>query len=402
MTKDVLLLSLIAYLPVSRAVLFVRNRTNRGVADYAAVDSQNAINILATLLMLGLIVLPRARRSNNLIVRGPTQWLLVYYVLCVLSCLWGTNPLYTVYRAAELIILLVFMAYILDMIGDPHDAIIYLCRFCAVTAFLPYLAGVLRYGGIIQHTNAYSTAGAFGTILALASVRSGAVTFLEVRYSLLACLFSVLLGTSAASNLSLIVGLVLVWSFSRQPGSSRLRLLAAVIVLSLTATAAFEIMMPYLFPGKDLQDITSLHGRVGLWRLCLQAGRQQAMLGGSFAVGERSIDLWGSGVTNSAHNSLVSVFINTGGVGLGFFVLAWWALLRQAYWCHLQGSPYAYPVIAAVVVGLVNSMSYPLVGSSWKYVTTPFLGIVAYVSVFLAPMYYARGDEDALLDCAYS
>jgi apolipoprotein N-acyltransferase len=94
----------------------------------------------------------------------------------------------------------------------------------------------------------------------------------------------------------------------------------------------------------------------------------------------------------------MSVFVNTGIVGSILFAGAWLAILRRTYLCHLWGDPHAYPLLAAMIVGLVNGMSYPLVGSSWRYVTTPFFGIVAYVSIFLNPAYYACRDESLLAD----
>jgi hypothetical protein len=108
-------------------------------------------------------------------------------------------------------------------------------------------------------------------------------------------------------------------------------------------------------------------------------------VGRGFASGERSIEVLGSIAVNSAHNSVLSVAVNTGAVGVLFFCLGFYSVMFTLYRADLMGHSVAYPVLVALVVGLINSMSYPLVGSDWKYVTTPFLGIVAYASVFLGP-----------------
>jgi hypothetical protein len=396
--RDVLLLSFIAFMPVSRSFLFVRNRLNRSTGDYATIDFQNSINIVAVALMLGFLLRSKARLSHELMLRGPTQWMLLYFGLCLLSVLWGTSPLYITYQSVELIVVLSFMGYILERIADPHDAVLYLCRFCAATAFLPYLGDVARFGGVIQHTNAFSTCGACGLILILACMRTGVLVLGEVKYSLIGCLVPLVFGTSAASNIAFVTGLILLWSLSPAPRRTISRAVFAMAVVGGVVVTAFGVVMPYLFPDKPMEQILSLHGRIGLWREFLAIGRQQMVLGGGFVVGERSVELWGGEGFGSAHNALVSVFVNTGVVGLVLFVGAWFAILHRTWVCHLWGDPYAYPVLIAMLVGLVNGMSYPLVGSSWRYVTTPFFGIVAYVSVFLNPAYYALREPCLLTD----
>jgi O-antigen ligase len=391
--KDILLLSLVAYLPISRAVFFVRNQTNRPVNEYSTVDLQNSLNIAATALMVAFLLRPRARPSIQRVLRGPTQCLVLFYAFCLTSCLWASNSLFVAYRAAELLVTLFFMAYLLDRIGDPYEALLYLCRFCAVTALLPYLSGVLRDGNLFQHTNAYSTCGAFGAALALASIRRGVLRFAEVKYSLLACLAAVIFGTSSASNVALLVGVLLIAATPRQRMVSIGRLLVLSAVMFVVLTRGFEVIRPYVFPGKTTDSIRNLRGRTSIYQEFWGAFQEHPVVGYGFASGERSIEVLGSIAVNSAHNSVLSVAVNTGIVGLLFFCVGFYRVLATLYRAEWAGDRVAYPVLLALIVGLINSMSYPLVGSDWKYVTTAFFGIVAYASVFLSPVFDSVQEE---------
>ncbi len=391
--KDILVLSLIAYLPISRAVFFVRNSTNRALDEYSRIDPQNAINIAATVLMMAFLLRPRARSSILRVARGPSQWLVAYYAFCLVSCLWATSSTYVAYRAVELIVILFFVSYILDVIGDPRDGLLYLCRLCALTSLLPYVSQIVRNGGLFQHTNAFSTCGAFGAALALASIKRGVLRFSEVKYSLLICLAAVVFGTSSASNISLLIGIVMMAAAPKHRVVSVARLLVLSVLLFLVVTRGGEVVRPYVFPGKTVENIRSLRGRINLYRDFWDAFQEHPVVGHGFASGERSVEVLGGNTVNSAHNAVLSVAVNTGAIGLLFFCVGLWCIAWALYRADQMGDRVAYPVLVALIVGLVNSMSYPLLGSEWRYTTTPFLGILTYASVFLTPVHYPVRSE---------
>jgi O-antigen ligase len=396
--KNILFLSLVAYLPISRAVLFVRDTTNRSLESYAAVDLQNSINILATVIMLAIVIGPRGRLSGLRLIRGPTQWLVVYFAFCLLSCLWAVKPMYVAYQSVELIVVLFFMGYILATIDKPRDGMLYLCRFAAATALLPYLGEVARSGAIFQHTNAYSASGAYGAAMALAAVKRGVLRLGDVKYSLAACLAAVVFGTSSASNVALLVGILLIAVASRRRAVSLARLGILAVIMFLVLTRGADAITPYVFPGKDADQIKSFRGRTVVYAAVWDAFHKSPIIVYGFASGERSIDIDGMGITNSTHNGALSVAVNTGIVGFLFFGLGLYSVLRSLCLADRGGDTFAWPALVGIVVGLINSMAYPLVGSTWKYPTTGFLGIVAYGSIFLAPGGYVV-QEDYLPEC---
>ena len=391
--RSILFLSFIVFLPISRAVLLVRNQTNRSIEEYASVDLANSMNIVATALMMVLVLRPGARLSALNMVRGPTQWLVLYHGFCIVSSVWSSSPVYVVYRAVELIVVLLFMGYVLDTIRDPTEGILYLCRFSAVTALLPYLGQVVRSGAVFQHTNAFSTCGAFGAALALASIKSGVLRLADVKYSLAACLVAVIFGTSSASNISLIAGILMIAATSNERVISFGRLVLLSVIVFLVLTWGSEAARPYLFPGKTTEHIKSMRGRTLLFEDFLVAFQERPLLGHGFAAGEKGVQVFGYRVVNSTHNAIMSVAVNTGIVGLLFFCSGFYRVVSTLYQADLAGSRVAYPILVALMVGLLNSMAYPLVGSDWRYTTTPFLGIVAYASIFVAPVYQWAQDD---------
>lgn len=368
--------------PVIRVSLFQRRRDPQA---YASVDSNNLVQIVAVVGMAVVVGGRGAMVTNRLVAIGPTCLLVLYSILCGLSALWSPQPAYTAYRAVEIGLVLLCMGHVLYTVNNPGKALLWLSRFAALTAMLGYLGDVRSYGGLFQHTNSYTAIGAVGAVLILGSIKKGVLSLAEVKYSLAACIATVILGTSSASNVSLAVGILAVAGASRGI-TSMARVLVVSAFAFLLLWAGLEMVQPYLFPGKDIEQIRTMRGRTGLFLTYWEAFQQNPVLGYSFAVGERSI--MGPG-TNWTHNSVVSVAVNTGAIGLVMFIGGYLTVLYALYRADRFGSPFAFPVAIAILVGFLNSMSYPLIGSIWTGPTSAFMGVVVYTSIYLSPVVYS-------------
>lgn len=376
----IVFLIILVFVPVVRATVFSRRRDR---VAYSEVDIYNSVQIACTLGMAVVLCGRRAIRSNWLIRTGPTYLLMIYTVFCGVSSTWSRQPTYTAFRAFELGVLLFFMGHVLNVINHPRTALLWLCRFAALVAVLGYSPGLLR-GEILQHTNGYTTAGAFGAVLALASVRRRVLGIDDIKYSLIACVITVALGTSSASNVSLLVGILMIMVSSRYHSISMGRLLLVSVAAFIVFSSAIEVIRPYLFPRKDAENIRTLTGRLELWADFLDAVRERPLLGYGFASGEKGIVVLGRDITNWTHNSIVSVLVNTGIVGLLLFVGGFWVIGYTLYRADVLGHPYAYPILMAITVGSLNSLSYPVTGSAWVPATTPFMGLIAYTAIFVS------------------
>lgn len=368
-------LFILVLIPVFRATVFIRRRSPLA---YSQVDMYNSVQIIITFVMVILLSCRRAIDSNRLMMKGPTFLLLLYTVFCVMSAIWSSGPIYTAYRAIEVLVTFLFMGHLLYFINNRRKAMIWLCRIAAMSAFFGYLKLLLQ-GQIFQHTNSYSTAGAFGAILALACIRNGIFKLSDIKYTLLICLGTVVFGTSSASNVSLLVGIILIISSTKKQAISGVRLLLVAILTYFILTTSFYVIMPYVFPGKTIDNIKTGRGRTGLFSMYEKTIYEHPIIGSGFAVGER--EALGPGV-NWTHNSLLSVTVNTGMVGLLLFIGGFISILYSLYRAQKIGNEFASPLMIAILVGFLNSMSYPLIGSIWTASTTSFWGLLAYVSIY--------------------
>ena len=376
-------LTVLALVPIVRGYLFGRQRDPNA---YAAVDIYNGVQIVATMLMASVVGRRRATVSNLRITRGPTGWLVLYFVFCAISSLWSPARAYSAFRAVEMLVTLLFMGHVLSIIDDRRAALLYLIMFIALTASLGYINRLIRYGEVVQHSGSYTACGAFGAVLALASIKRRVLRFADIKYSMILCIITVVLGTSSASNVSLIVGVLMVTVASRRGAVSVGKLLLLSLMLFFIFTRGFDAIRPYVFPGKEMKNIRSMTGRTSVFTDFLEAVEKRPIIGYGFASGERSIPVRGTrgiAITNSTHNEIISVVVNTGVVGLLFFGMGLLNIGHALYRADWLGNGFAYPILMAMIVGLLNSMTAPMIGSSWAPHTTPFLGIIAYTSIYL-------------------
>ena len=177
----------------------------------------------------------------------------------------------------------------------------------ALTLFL--FIGNIQSGTL--HTNTYSVCAAVMVCLALSAYRNNLFSLKEMKPYIFAGLFFLLIGTSSASNLSFLCALIFIYSFKH----NRFYLSFFLITfISLFAAYYFgkRIIFKILFPRKSFSNITSLSGRLYLWKGYIQIWLKRPLVGWGFAVGERAGKSFGFMYALSAHNGYLSILINTG------------------------------------------------------------------------------------------
>ena len=113
---------------------------------------------------------------------------------------------------------------------------------------------------------------------------------------------------------------------------------------------------------------------------------ERPLHGYGFCVGEKSGADFGYFVTQSAHNSLLSVLVNTGWIGVTLYfvvflgrVFCW--TLRALSIDHCSDDVAA--VLAGSVACLVNSMTYPVLGSGFACPSLAIFLLWAYAEKFI-------------------
>ncbi len=408
--------------PVIRASVFQRRRDPTA---FSAIDDQAFIAIILTLLgLITLILSKQGQQALTKCFKSPLKFLIYYYVFCGVSSLWSSKPEYSIFRALEMLVNITLPFCLFEFIADKKVA----ARYLLVIIVSSVVCGLLFYlelrGYIFAelHSNAYPSVAAMGIVFCLGNLMHyNLLSLKEVVFG--ACFFGValLFGSSSSSIVSATVGLLLLLSMKKRrklstkkyipfnsylnKNSARKQKITAGEIKKKHSTLLFKISpikivfiilivwgiynyaiepaIQILFPDKTTQDITTMTGRTGFWKIYLQGFLDKPILGWGFPTGEKEADRFGFAITSSAHNGIISVAINTGVVGLLLFFTALVKIFTAFIKAIQSGKSGASFLMVCIIVGLVNNMTYPLIGSQWFWPTTSLLSLLAFSNCYL-------------------
>ena len=366
------------FLPLIRITIFLRGRT-----DFAAVDTFALFDIAAMFLVGFYLLCVFYRIPWRKLFESCMGWLLFYYVFCVFSFLWrlpGSSAPYIIYRAVSMNLMILYVFYVMSRFQDQKAAFDGLLRYIFIILLFGFIGHVKANAGNL-HTNAYSFTAAVLAALALTAVKTGERSLSQVKGAVFFGILGVVLGTSTGSNIAFAMALCFIFCANRKTISLFMVMLLPVIGVFIYEFFFQELLL-LLAPGKSIESLMTATGRTKVWEVYLDAWRQHPWLGYGFCIGEKAGSEFGFMYTLSAHNGLISVLVNTGLSGVfifGMFILSWvLSLLKQVS----LSNKYAFPVIAAFIVIMVNNMSAPTIGSQWGALPTVVLLVGSYFALF--------------------
>jgi O-antigen ligase len=230
------------------------------------------------------------------------------------------------------------------------------------------------------HTNEYSATaamlGAYCVGELFVGARSRNKLLIPILCGSLAC---IALGTSSASSIGFLCGLVAAAAFNRKYLFLFCGMIAVILVLVIGGTEGIRDM---LFPGKTDEMVASFSGRAQLWEAYIEQIKQAIIFGQGFSVLSRIAT--GTVYTTNCHNSIIAALGSLGLVGLTTLVV--WVgkcgvELRKAMRLNRPGT---MGCLAAIVTGLVNSQACAFLGELWSDMTIVFMCILALFALFVA------------------
>ena len=349
-------------IPILRNTVFLRQRavaSNYTAIDALAIFDVFSIAFCAYWLYRNHISIPWKRMWS-----GTVKCWLGYYLFALITVYWrirGSNALYIFYRAGTMLILAIYIYMIFSQFQSARSAFKGLLNYTLALTFFMFL-GNIRLGSL--HTNNYPVSAAIVTCLSLSAYRNKLFTLKEMAPYICIGLLSLLLGTSSASNVSFVCGIIFIYSFRNK----RFHLFIFILtLLSLSVAYYFgkQVIFPIIFPHKSEATLFSLHGRKVLWEHYINMWLRRPFRGWGFAVGERSGRSFGYIYALSAHNGYISILVNTGLLGMSFWILLFKRLIKSLMLQIIFKSPYAIVIASAFVVIAVNNNSAPIFGSQW-------------------------------------
>lgn len=368
--KDIWIWTLVSFIFVLRKTIF---NVARDVGSTAAVVDRGT-----SLLVLGIcasaFVLMRHTRDFKF-VRRNTSSFVNYYIFCVISILWAGNFISVFFKAAEVIMSFLICAFVIHKIQNLKLAVYYTIIASTAITYCDFGNHLIQAGFTADHTNGYSVSAMIAILLALASVKYDVLNFKDVVFFIGLDVLALILGTSSASYMATIVGLLCLYG-SGKKGKNVIGIGLLAILGYIVYTMFSDKIQELVFYGKSADAIKSGTGRREIWDAAFKSFSDHKLLGSGFFVGERNLYQYGSIMVLSAHNGFLSVLVNTGIVGIvlfGVFFMKWFRIIYK----RLGKSKYAAILFPAFVSSTLNIMAFPGIGSDWNYVSPVMFYMIA-------------------------
>lgn len=377
--KSVWLYTLLLLVPVIRKTFFNRQRD---LGDFAAVDGNNIISIIVTTIII-IIILQHFNTIKNRIYPNVSTFTL-YYFFALFSFLWaGFDKLpFIGYKAVEVLASFYFIGLILYKINDRVKILKYIILLSVLFTLFEMISTKFT------HTNGYTYTAMIGILLSLGSVKYNILRFKDVWLFITICVVGIIFGTSSASNVSLIVGLLFLYGSGKR-GVNILKLLIAVVALYLVYVIFEKEIFSLIFPGKNQDELQTMTGRTKMWEMFWNGWLKSPILGYGFSIGEKNSSIFGwnedLGGVGSAHNMFLSVLINTGLVGMIIWIKFLYTLFVKTLKRAFYGNKYASLLFPVFVGILINANSFPAIGSDWSYIGDICYALIIFALCFIYP-----------------
>lgn len=361
-TPGVWILTLLHLLFVSRTTLF---SIRRSVGDYSVMVSSSTVMVFVVITLSILVIFNNLycfKHANKTINR-----LIFFYIVCVSSCIWAGFQSVIIFKSIEVLCNLYLMYIIAMKIGNIRLLLLYIIVLSTITAYVDVLDGILKLGIWFMHTNSYSMASMIAFLLGIQAIRNHVLEFKEIKYLLFFNLIAIIFGTSSATYISFIIGLLIVYS-SGPKGIKFPKLFIFLIFSIIFFYVAYDVLLEFIFQGKTEDDIKTGTGRSAIFEAAINSWQDSPLIGHGYIIGQRNLSQFGLGTdVLSCHNTFLAILVDTGLLGMSFFLyfLITWInnLIRKC-----KNNSYAVILLPALLASLINCFTYPAIGSDWSYV----------------------------------
>lgn len=369
LSKSIWLYTLVVLIDVARKTIF--NVMNE-VGDYSSVN-QSSVLLLIFMFFALIIVLHEKNRINKSIKQ--IRPIMVYHLFGFFSFIWAGYYFPIMMKAGEVILAILLMFVIIYKIPDKRVCLTYILFWC----FIPIIFDLVSRRFSYFHTNLYTFSAAMGLMICLGGVRYGIYRLKEVRNLIALFILFIVIGTSSASYIAAIIGLIVFAGCDRR-GIKIARILLVVGLVLVLWHFGEDMIKHYVFYGKDETTINSGTGRKEIWNAYWEMIKEKPVLGWGFLVGERMLSTVFSFEVQviSAHNSFMSAIVGMGVVGLMFFINFIIDWLKILYRKSIRHNQFALTLLPAFVVFFVNTNSFPAIGTDWNYVGTAAYAMYAF------------------------
>jgi len=326
---------------LSSEEFFVRlNQTEDTALGHFAPEAFEEAMVWLLVFFCGAVLLLRRPGSMNGLWKGPSKWLSIYALLCVLSCAYATQKAFSVAWTFKLCVVVLLLQLCRSQIQDEQKLKTFLNATLWGVAFLTivppvralFLPGPIfedgRLGNSISPTGLSGIAGTlFLTALAFRPVTGNRKTWFLAGAGAVVMFL-------AGGKTSIVAGVLSAMLFFLM----QKRIAAAVgVAIGVLATGVAVIAMTpvsgYLMNYATSADGATLTARTDLWGLAMPFIRNRPILGYGYAS-SRFISLQLGGVSwdpGHMHNGFLEALYNNGFLGLVVMLAIHGCILRSMF-----------------------------------------------------------------------
>lgn len=368
---------ILLFILILRKTLFNRARDMK---DFSAVDANNSFAILATLIMLAILITKYQYLKKYM---QMSYSFLLYYFFAALSVTWAGLQYLAVagYKALEVVVTFLMVMLIMkkiDSVSKNMTFVIMLLSICNIIYFIQ------AFRGAGFHDNAFPILGMTEILLVIGAVKYNIKKKKDVFHHIIIGFLTLIFSTSTASWISFFIGLFIFYSSSYN-GINLKRIFFAFFIFSLAYLLIGDFIKEVIYAGKSEEQIRNASGREALWIAYIKGWLESPFIGHGFIVGEKGAIAakYIAFATNTAHNMIISVLVNTGLIGLFLWINFMWKQCKICLKFSYKKNPYALICFPAIVAMLVNANSFPIIGSEWSPTSVPIYALLIFVFVYI-------------------
>lgn len=372
--KSIWAYTLVMLIDVARKTIF--NVMNE-VGDYSNINQSTSL--LLVFMVLSFFIITKEKKWLNKSVRQ-IKPIMAYHILGLISFIWAGNYAPIIMKAGEVILAISLMSIIINKIQNKRVCLTYILFWC----FIPIIFDLISRKFSFFHTNLYSFSAAMGLMICLGGVKYNIYKIKEIRNLIFLFILFIIIGTSSASYIATIIGLIVFTSCSKK-GIEVNKIFITTGIALIVWYIGEDIIKYYVFYGKDEATIENATGRGAIWAAYMEMIKLKPLLGWGFLVGERMLSTIFSFEIKviSAHNSFMSSIVGMGIVGLLFFIYFIGNWLNALYKSCLRKNIFALILLPAFTVFFINTNSFPAIGTDWNYVGTAAYTMYAFCKMKL-------------------
>ena len=361
------ILLFLAFSLIFRITLLIRKRSDD---DFAVIDSLAMLEIaIVGLIVVILLLSPYLSTIVSRISKSSASILFIYSLISIFSALWSPLPSYSLFRAVQVTSQLLVIFVVLYEFGSFSSAENFVLR---VSTFLMLinLLGQFKLIGYqfylpLLHSNTYSNSAAmiFCYCFHEYFISTNEDKKKYRNYALIG-LFGIIIGTSATSNISVLISLL----FTRfilyrnlSIGTFIFSLIMIVSMLSFSKNLLDSKVSDIILAGKDPEAVSTMSGRMHIWTTYMDVAKERPILGHGFAIATRV----GTFRVNTAHNVFLAIALDLGLVGLCLFLWGAQRLARECMRPEPQPTKGRLGVLSVFIAALIACQSTPFIATQW-------------------------------------